>query len=120
MFQLVIGGKVISALINPFMWFLTIAYFMERSSLGSFITSLYLQPILYLGIFTLVIGNFIFAYMYMIGVAERHQWSLVKYGFLTPFYWLMISAAAYYALWELIKRPFYWHKTKHGLHLKTS
>ncbi len=115
-FQVVVGGKIISALINPFMWLMTIAFFASRATFGGFIGSLYVGPILYIGGFTLIIGNFIYAYIFMIGVAERKQWSLVKYGLLSPFYWLIISFAAYYGLWELLVRPFHWNKTKHGLH----
>jgi cellulose synthase/poly-beta-1,6-N-acetylglucosamine synthase-like glycosyltransferase len=33
---------------------------------------------------------------------------------LFPFYWLLHSAAAYIALWELFHRPYYWAKTAHG------
>lgn len=32
-----------------------------------------------------------------------------------PFYWLLMSAAAWYALWQFIAAPFYWNKTEHGL-----
>jgi cellulose synthase/poly-beta-1,6-N-acetylglucosamine synthase-like glycosyltransferase len=32
-----------------------------------------------------------------------------------PLYWLLISAAAWLALWELFTRPHHWHKTEHGL-----
>jgi glycosyltransferase XagB len=37
-----------------------------------------------------------------------------------PIYWLMMSAAAWMALWDFLIRPFHWHKTQHGLsrHLK--
>ncbi len=31
-----------------------------------------------------------------------------------PCYWLLISAAAWLALWDFTVRPFYWHKTRHG------
>lgn len=117
MFQLVVGGKILSALVNPIMWIMTIAFFASRSVIGPFIGSLYLGPVLYVGGFSLIIGNFIYAYIFMIGVAERKQWNLVKYGILSPIYWLIISCAAYYALWELIVRPFHWNKTQHGLHL---
>lgn len=120
MFQLVVGGKILSALINPFMWLMTITFFASRATFGSFIGSLYVGPFLYLGGFTLIIGNFIYAYIFMIGVAERKQWSLVKYGLLSPLYWLIISFAAYYGLWELVVRPSHWNKTKHGLHFKAN
>jgi glycosyltransferase XagB len=39
-----------------------------------------------------------------------------------PFYWLLVSAAAWMALWDFIVAPFHWHKTRHGLsreHRKT-
>jgi cellulose synthase/poly-beta-1,6-N-acetylglucosamine synthase-like glycosyltransferase len=32
-----------------------------------------------------------------------------------PIYWLLISAAAWLAVWEFLRRPFHWHKTEHGL-----
>ena len=34
---------------------------------------------------------------------------------LTPVYWLLISAAAWLALWQLIRNPFGWNKTRLGL-----
>jgi hypothetical protein len=30
-----------------------------------------------------------------------------------PLYWLAISLAAYRALWQLGRAPFYWEKTEH-------
>jgi glycosyltransferase XagB len=30
-------------------------------------------------------------------------------------YWLYVSAAAYRAVWQLIRSPFYWEKTEHGV-----
>ena len=32
-----------------------------------------------------------------------------------PFYWLMMSAAAWMAMWQFIAAPFHWNKTEHGL-----
>ena len=32
-----------------------------------------------------------------------------------PVYWMMISAAAWYALWQFVTRPHFWNKTEHGL-----
>jgi cellulose synthase/poly-beta-1,6-N-acetylglucosamine synthase-like glycosyltransferase len=32
-----------------------------------------------------------------------------------PLYWLLISCAAWMALWDFVVAPFHWHKTKHGL-----
>ncbi|WP_373502140.1 glycosyltransferase family 2 protein [Aestuariivirga sp.] len=32
-----------------------------------------------------------------------------------PVYWLLISCAAWYALWQFAVAPFHWNKTEHGL-----
>ena len=32
-----------------------------------------------------------------------------------PVYWLYVSAAAYRAVWQLFRAPFYWEKTEHGV-----
>lgn len=116
-FQLIIGGKILSMLINPIMWAMTISYFAFRPIVGPFIESLYLAPIFYLAAFALIVGNFLYMYYYMIGLAKREQWELIKYTFFVPFYWLAMSVAAAYAAWELLVRPHHWNKTKHGLHL---
>jgi len=116
-FQLVVGGKIVSMWINPFLWSMTIAYFALRAQIGGFIESLYLLPIFYLGAFSLVFGNFVYFYNYMIGTAKKEQWDLIKYAFLTPFYWLMMSIGSWIALKQFAHRPHYWEKTRHGLHL---
>jgi glycosyltransferase XagB len=117
-FQLIVGGKVFSMLVNPVMWLITIAYFAWRSSIGLFIESFFPTPVLYMGVMSFIFGNFLYLYYYMIGCAKREQYALIKYAFLTPFYWLGMSIAAWHAVYEVIRNPHYWDKTKHGLHLK--
>ena len=116
-FQLVIGGKVLSALVNPLFWLLTIAYFVFRADTGSFIRSLFIPPVYYMGIITLLVGTFLYMYYYMLGAARRNQYKLILFALIVPFYWLMMSVASYKALKEYITKPFHWQKTKHGLHL---
>lgn len=116
-FQLVVGSKVLSLFINPVMWVITACYFLFRSKIGLFIESLFPGPILYIGAFSLVFGNFLYIYYYMVGASKRGYDSLVKYVFLIPIYWLGMSLAAWRAVYEIIARPHYWYKTAHGLHL---
>ncbi len=117
-FQLIVGGKILSMLVNPLMWMTTISYFAFRLTLGPFIESFFPTPIFYMAAISLVAGNFLYSYYYMLGAAKRNQWQLIPYTLITPFYWLAMSAAAGFALFEFIVRPFYWQKTKHGLHLQ--
>jgi cellulose synthase/poly-beta-1,6-N-acetylglucosamine synthase-like glycosyltransferase len=116
-FQLIIGGKVLSMLINPLLWMMTIAYFTLPQQTAEFIQSLFLGPIFYMGIFALIFGNFLYTYFYMAGGAKQQKSELVAYSLFIPIYWLMMSFAAVLALRDLLVRPFHWHKTKHGLHL---
>ena len=46
---------------------------------------------------------------------QPFSYSLIKYGLLTPFYWILMSVAAYKALFQLFAKPYYWEKTHHGL-----
>lgn len=117
-FQLIVGGKILSLFVNPFMWLLTILYFALRIYIGPTIEKFFPPAIFYLAVFSLVAGNFLYLYYYMIGCAKRQQYSIIKYVFIIPFYWLAMSIAAWKGLIQLIVSPHYWQKTKHGLHLK--
>ena len=118
MFQLIVGGRVFSLLINPIMWITAIIYFCDRAHVGTIIESFFPAPVLYIGTLSFIGGNFLYLYYYMIGAAKRGQFSIIKYTLFTPFYWLMMSVTAWQALYKIVLKPHYWAKTKHGLHLK--
>ncbi|MEK7576586.1 MAG: glycosyltransferase [Patescibacteria group bacterium] len=116
-FQLNVGGKIAFMLINPFLWIATVAYFTLYSIVGPTIEALYPPVIFYMAATSLIFGNFLCIYYYMIGCAKRGHWPVVKYIFLIPLYWLLASLAAFVAAWQLVTRPHYWEKTNHGLHI---
>lgn len=117
-FNLIIGGKIAFILINPILWLATLSYFSFYAYVGPAIERVYPAAVFYLAAFSLVFGNFLFMYYYMIGVMKRNQFGLIKFVFLIPIYWLMISVAGFMALHQLFFKPFYWEKTLHGLHIK--
>ncbi len=119
-FQLLIGGKIAFCLINPILWIMTISYFVLYSLVGPSIEALYPPHIFYLALVSLVFGNFMFFYVYMIGCAKRLQWDILKYLFILPFYWLLISVATTVAIYQFITKPHFWEKTVHGLDIKNS
>lgn len=118
-FQLVVGGKIAFMLINPLLWLATVSYFVLYSWTGAFIESLFPIWIFYLAAFSLVFGNFLFLFYYMVGAAKKGHWTVIKYVYLVPLYWLAVSVAAYKAIVQLVFKPHYWEKTHHGLHLKS-
>jgi hypothetical protein len=80
----------------------------------------------YVAAVQLIVGNFMFVYMNMIGSyyvirdcslkkQQPFSYSMIRYALLTPLYWVFMSIAAYKALFQLIIKPFYWEKTVHGL-----
>lgn len=117
-FQFIVGGKVLFILINPIMWLMTIGYFVAYSWLAETIELLFPTVIFAMAAFSLIFGNFLQFYYYMIGCAKRQQWHLMKYVYLLPVYWLITSVAGYVAVYQLLRKPHYWEKTHHGLYVE--
>lgn len=115
--QLVIGGKAAVLFINPLMWLLLAVSLIFRQSASQFYSVLFPPPVLFISAVCLVLGNFFYAYTYLLGCIRRKQYALVKWMLLIPIYWIMTSIAACMALYQLIVKPHYWEKTIHGLHL---
>ncbi len=118
MFQMVVGGKIAFILINPILWIVTISYFILYRYVGEAIESVYPTWVFYMAATSMVFGNFLCMYYYMIGCAKRGQYAIIKYVFLVPFYWLLVSISAIKSVIQLIIKPYYWEKTHHGLHIK--
>ncbi len=111
-FQLFIGGTFVSSLANPLMW----TIFLASHAAGLAIFSGPFGEVLARASFlSLVAGNTLFVYLAMLGPYRRGWLQLAPYGLTAPLYWLLISAAAYRAAWHLIRRPFHWEKTRHGV-----
>ncbi|HSC19222.1 MAG TPA: glycosyltransferase, partial [Rhizomicrobium sp.] len=109
-FQLFVGGTVLSALLNPLLWLIFVLSFFIDLPLPMFSGAT--QSISGLG---LLMGNALFAYLAMLGPYRRNWLDLSPYALLVPVYWLLISVAAYRALWQLALNPWHWEKTPHGL-----
>jgi len=110
-FQMTIGGSVACFLLNPIYWLMTVLWFLTHSAT---ISAVFPTPVYALGMFCLLLANFVFVYIAVIGCLNRGYYDLVKYAVLTPLYWLMMSWGAYKAALQLITRPHYWEKTEHG------
>jgi len=111
-FQILIGGTPFCLLVNPFFWAIFVAWVATQAS---FIEALFPDGVYYLGMISLVLGNFIFIYLALTGAMFRKQYNNVKYMLLVYAYWVLMSVGAYKALWQLFFRPSYWEKTRHGL-----
>ncbi len=112
-FQLLIAGIVFSFLINPFFWVLALLWFFLRLEV---LVTLFPGAVFAMGALCLFAGNFVFAYTGAIGCYRRGYYDLVKYAVLAPIYWVFMSYSGWRAFIQFFRNPFYWEKTKHGLH----
>jgi glycosyltransferase XagB len=113
-FLLTIGGAVVTALLAPIFWGMLLVWLYLQPA---WIADLFPGPIYYAASICLVAGNFLLIFLSLCAAVGRGHDDLAPHALLTPFYWVLMSAATYMALAELIFRPHYWHKTEHGLHL---
>ncbi len=105
-FQFFVGGTFFVALMAPLLW---LAIFTGA------MTSVFPPALLYLSMFNLLVGNGFFIYMTLVAGFKRDYMRLAPYALTVPFYWMLQSLAAYKGLWQLVRNPFYWEKTTHGI-----
>lgn len=111
-FQLLIGGIVVSFLLNPLYWFLALLWFVTRLEM---LTSLFPLPVFAVGAFCLFAGNFVFVYVNAVACYWRGYFDIVKYCLLVPVHWVMMSYSGWRAFIQFFSNPFYWEKTQHGM-----
>jgi glycosyltransferase XagB len=113
-FQLIVGGNALAALVHPLF---TAGLF--YSVLGGApmwrAGNVALAVLAGLYASTVVIGYLSSAFLGWLGLLRRglldSAWVLV----LTPLHWLLLSLAAWRALYQLVFAPYVWEKTEHGL-----
>ncbi len=109
--DLLIGGTVIAAVVNPFLWAATLAEAATGAGLGAMLPAPYGAA----AMLAFAMGNLALIALAALAPLRRGLARLCPAAILTPVYWLMMSAAAYIALWQLATRPHFWEKTEHGL-----
>ncbi|MDB5600160.1 MAG: hypothetical protein JWN71_2204 [Xanthobacteraceae bacterium] len=111
-FVFFIGGTVLAGLLNPIFWILYLVWMFAATS-G--FDPVFPQLLLFLSLFNLLAGNGAFVFLHMLAPIRRGWLNLIPYSLTAIFYWVMISIAAYKGLWQLLRNPFYWEKTQHGV-----
>lgn len=113
-FQMVVGGAVLAALVHGIFicvltWQLASGLFWSAKP-GVF-------EMMFVGLYvtTLTTGYALFALLGLIGLSRRRALDSAWYLIFTPFYWVLLSFAAWRAVLQLISAPYRWEKTEHGL-----
>jgi cellulose synthase/poly-beta-1,6-N-acetylglucosamine synthase-like glycosyltransferase len=109
-FQLLVGGTVFAALLHPFL-IATLLHEIATSGLATAAQNLATS----LHGLALLSGYLASILLALAGLARRRllrcAWALL----LMPVYWLLLSVAAWRALHQLLRAPYWWEKTEHGL-----
>ena len=111
-FVFFIGGTVLTGLLNPIFWALYLCWLV--ASVCSF-DMLFPPILLFLALFNLLAGNGAFIYLTMLAPIHRRWLDLIPFSLTVFGYWVLMSIAAYKALYQLLRDPFFWEKTHHGV-----
>jgi glycosyltransferase XagB len=110
--QVLMGGLILSALVHP--WFYAAALWEAIAGpwaiLGPGPVS---QAVGVIALTNLILGYVTGVALGAIAVAGRGRYWLALSALLMPIYWLLISLAAYRALYQLATTPYGWEKTPH-------
>lgn len=109
--QLIIGGNVFNALINPLFWSVFLAWLLAGPQWVERLFPPWLAPI---SMTALLFGNFTYVYLALVAPMKRRWHRLAPYALTAPAYWLAASLAGYLAVFDLLRRPSYWAKTAHA------
>jgi cellulose synthase/poly-beta-1,6-N-acetylglucosamine synthase-like glycosyltransferase len=111
-FVFFVGGTVLAGLLNPVFW---LFYAIWLAASAATVDVIFPQSLLLLCLFNLLAGNGAFTYLIMLAPIRRGWLELIPFSFTLFAYWVLISLAAYKALWQLLRHPFFWEKTQHGV-----
>ena len=111
--QLVVGGTVLAALVHPvFLAALALDIATAEPRFGENHAEIILSSLYWS---TLIGGYATSAVLGLVGLAQRRLLSTAWVLLLVPVHWLLLSLAAWQALWKLVRDPYRWDKTEHGL-----
>ena len=107
------GGLILSALVHP-LFYALLAYFAITGDLFAPAETGLGATFWAIAWVNLSVGYVISILVGMLSVWRRGWPRLAFSALLMPVYWLLISLAAYRALYQLVRDPYLWEKTEHG------
>ena len=113
-FQLIVGDNALAALVHP-PFMAALVYSVASGaplSRGDSAAAAILATVY--GVLV-VVGYLTSAFLGWLGLLRRGLLSTAWILLLTPLHWLLLSLAAWRALYQLVVAPYAWEKTEHGL-----
>lgn len=106
-----VAGTPLSFLACPLVWALTVFTYA-----GGQISGIRFAPwVVTVTGANAVLGNGLMIAVSMLAAVRRRSLRLAGFALLNPVYWMLHSIAAWRALYQMVRSPFHWEKTPHGL-----
>ncbi len=113
---LALGLMMTNLVIAPPLWPLFAAFVFHQLSIGALAPVSPIEVAMaVLWISAAVFGTGSILWLALLGMNRRRLMQLWPSLPLVPLYYLLASVAAWMALYDLMSRPYHWHKTEHGL-----
>ena len=112
--HVLMGGLIASALVHP-LFYLLLAYHWSTGQLFAPAETTADSVLWAIAWINLGAGYLVSIALGAVSVCRRRRPGLVLHALMMPLYWLLISVAAYRAAWQLVRDPYLWEKTEHGV-----
>lgn len=114
-FHVMITGMIVSSLVHPILLYYIAATIWTAWDLG--VEKLLHSPLFWLDLGTILLGYVAFSLLACRSLPVRGLRHLFPSLWRLPVYWMLLSVAAWRALWHLMVRPHEWEKTPHRLNV---
>jgi cellulose synthase/poly-beta-1,6-N-acetylglucosamine synthase-like glycosyltransferase len=104
--HLLLAGMLLSAFVHP-IYLATLGWTVLAGDLAA------ASPLWWTGLAVFVAGYAVSVVLAAMAAARQPHRRLLRQVVGIPIYWLLISVAAYGALWDYVTKPFHWIKTPH-------
>lgn len=112
-FLVVVGGQVLSLVLNPVSWGLLLLWLWWRWAV--FCPEMPVTAWFAVAALVMLLCNGVFVVVHALGAVQRRRAGLLGAALLLPVYWLVMSVGAWRGVLQFFTRPFLWEKTPHGL-----
>jgi len=112
-FHALMGGLIASALVHP-LFYLLVGYHWLSGELFAPAETTAGAMLWAIAWINLAIGYAVSILVGILSVWRRRLRGLAMHALLMPAYWLLVSFAAYRAIYQLVRMPYLWEKTEHG------
>ncbi|MCC6947345.1 MAG: glycosyltransferase [Bradyrhizobiaceae bacterium] len=112
--QLLVGGTVLSAVVHPIFMAVVVDDILagEFFAFGETVEESFRKA---LAVAVLAVGYLGSGVLGLVGLARRRMLGIAWVLLTIPVYWLLLSFAAWRALYHFVRNPYAWEKTPHGL-----